>query len=103
MKTYKFVKKVGKFSFNTQESIVFSALQALKQGTLEELAAKCVELGLKTRQDPERIVAYYMVSLKKLGLVESEGTSNRKVTVVIEDEEPEELEDLSEREEDEQS
>lgn len=89
MKTYSFVKRPGVFSFNTQESIVFRALQAVGTGTIEELADKAVELGLKTRQAPERIVQYYLVSLRKLGLVESEGTTNRKVTVVIADDEDE--------------
>ena len=89
MKTYSFVKRAGVFSFNTQESIVFRALQAVGTGTIEELAAKATELGLKTRQAPERIVQYYLVGLRKLGLVESEGTTNRKVTVVIADDEDE--------------
>lgn len=86
MKTYTFVKRPGSYPFNTQESIVFQALSSLGTGTIEELAAKAVQLGLKTRQDPARIVQYYLVSLKKLGLVQSEGTTNRKVTIVISDE-----------------
>ena len=99
MKTYSFVKRSGQFSFNTQESIVFRALQSVKSGTLAEIADKAVELGLKTRQDPERIVAYYMVSLKKLGLALASGTSNRKVTIVLgDDEDVAELEDLTDEE-----
>ena len=97
MKFYSFVKRPGQFSFNTQESIVFRALQSLKSGTLEDLAAKAVELGLKTRQDPERIVAYYMVSLKKLGLAQASGTTNRKVTIVIDDEDESEVEQLEDQ------
>lgn len=85
MKTYSFVKKLGKYAFNKQESIVFEALKQVGEGTLEELAAKAEELGLKTRQKPERIVQYYLVSLRKLGLVASDGSSDRKVVVVIGD------------------
>lgn len=84
MKKYSFVKKSGQFSFNKQESIVFNALREVESGTIEELAEKAMELGLRTKQDPARIVQYYLVSLRKLGLVESDGTSDRKVTVVIE-------------------
>ena len=83
MKKYSFVKKSGNYSFNKQESIVFAALRECESGTIEELAEKAMELGLRTKQDPERIVQYYLVSLRKLGLVESDGTSDRKVTVVI--------------------
>lgn len=83
MKSYQFVKRSGRYTFNKQCSIVYHALRALDSGTLPELASKCVELGLRTRQDPERIVAYYMVELRKLGLVLATGTSARKVTVVI--------------------
>ena len=84
MKIYRFVKRAGVFSFNKQESIVFNAIRNLESGTLEEIASECVALGLKTKQDPERIVSYYMVSLKKLGLVESSGTNNKKIQIVIE-------------------
>jgi hypothetical protein len=44
-----------------------------------------MELGLETRQDPERIVGYYLVSLRKLGLIESVGSGTRKVTIVIDE------------------
>jgi hypothetical protein len=84
-KCYKFVNKVGAYQFAKQESIVFRALRELESGTIEELAAKCMELGLETRQDPERIVGYYLVSLRKLGLVESSGGASRKVTIVVEE------------------
>lgn len=84
MKIYSFVKRAGVFSFNKQESIVFNAIRNLGSGTLEEIANECLDLGLKTKQDPERIVSYYMVSLKKLGLVESSGTNNKKIQIVIE-------------------
>lgn len=83
MKTYSFVAKSGKFVFNKQESIVFRALRDLGTGTVEELAERAVELGLATKQKPERIVQYYLVSLRKLGLVETEGTSAKKVEIVI--------------------
>lgn len=84
MKIYRYVSVPGAYAFNKQESIVFSAIRNLGSGTIEELAQECVRLGLKTKQDPERIVSYYLVSLKKLGLIESSGTSSKKVTFVIE-------------------
>jgi hypothetical protein len=86
MKTYSFVNKSGTYTFAKQESIVFQALRNVGVGTIEELAAECVHLGLKTRQDPERIVSYYLVSLRKAGLVESSGESSRRVTVEITEE-----------------
>lgn len=97
MKVYTFVARPGSYAFNKQESIVFAALRALGSGTIEELADECVARGLKTKQAPERIVAYYLVDLKKLGLVKSSGTSAKKTVVVIEDEsEVEQIEDQSE-------
>lgn len=88
MKTYSFVSKPGTFKLALQESIVLQAIKNLKSGSLEEIATECTDLGLKTKQTPERIAAYYIVSLKKLGLVEVSGSSdsNRRVTVVIEEE-----------------
>ena len=85
MKSYQFVNVPGSYQFAKQESIVFRALRELDRATIAELAEKCMELGLETRQDPERIVAYYLVSLRKLGLCVSSGGSTRKVTVVIEE------------------
>jgi|SoimicMinimDraft_6_1059734.scaffolds.fasta_scaffold18067_1 hypothetical protein len=89
MKTYTFVSRPGSFKLALQESVVLNAIRNLGSASLEEIAAECVELGLKTKQTPERIAAYYIVSLKKLGLVEVSGTSDsaRRVTVVISDEE----------------
>lgn len=84
MKVYSFVSKSGSYAFNKQESIVFSSIRDLKSGSIDEIAARCVENGLKTKQDPARIVAYYLVSLKKLGLIESSGTSSKKTIVTIE-------------------
>lgn len=84
MKIYRFSNVPGVYSFNAQQSIVFRAIRELKSGTLEEIAIKCVELGLKTKQDPERIVSYYMVDFKKLGLIETSGTNSKKTTFVIE-------------------
>jgi hypothetical protein len=97
MKTYTYTPKAGSFSFCKQESIVFQALKDLESATIEELAARCEELGLKTRQTAERIVAYYMVSLKKHGLVSITGqtTGTRRVTIVI-GEEPESEDDFDE-------
>jgi hypothetical protein len=94
MKTYTFVPVKGEFKLAKQESIVLTAIRNLKSATLEEIAAECVDLGLKTRQTPERIAAYYIVSLKKLGLVAVSGSSDngRRVTVVIGEEESEEVE-----------
>lgn len=87
MKTYTYVAKAGKYAMCLQESIVYQALKDVGRGTLEEIADRCRELNLKTRQTPERIVAYYMVSLKKHGLVEITGqtTGARRVTIVISD------------------
>jgi hypothetical protein len=85
MKQYQFVSVPGAYQFAKQESIVFAALRELGRATIEQLAAKCMELGLQTRQDPERIVGYYLVSLRKLGLVRSDGGATRKVTVVVEE------------------
>lgn len=90
MKLYTFVPVTGTFKLAKQESIVLAAIRELKSATLEQIAEKCGELGLKTRQTNERIAAYYIVSLKKLGLVEVSGSSDaggRRVTVVIEEEE----------------
>ena len=89
MKTYTYVKVPGSFKLAKQESIVLQAIRELGTASLEEIAAKCGELGLKTRQTNERIAAYYIVSLKKLGLIEVSGSSDngRRVTVVLGDEE----------------
>lgn len=88
MKNYTYVPKAGAYAFCKQESIVFQALQDVGSGSIEEIAERCRELGLKTRQTNERIVAYYMVSLKKLGLVSITGQNagGRRVTIVIGDE-----------------
>ena len=83
MKIYTFVSVSGSYAFNKQESVVFNSIRELKSGTIEEIAMKCVENGLKTKQDPERIVAYYLVSLKKLGLIESSGSASKKIHVTI--------------------
>ena len=87
MKTYTYVNKPGKYAFNRQEEIVFRALRELQSASIEELAARCEELGMKTKQTYERIVAYYMVDLKKLGLVIISGqtTGTRRTTIVIGD------------------
>lgn len=87
MKTYTYVNKPGKYAFNRQEEIVFRALRELQSASIEELAARCEELGMKTKQTYERIVAYYMVDLKKLGLVTISGqtTGSRRVTIEISD------------------
>jgi hypothetical protein len=93
MKVYSFVKRAGQYSFNKQESIVFASLRALGSGTIGELAEECVARGLRTKQDPERIVAYYLVDLRKLGLVASTGTSAKKTVVVIEDDVEDDVEE----------
>jgi Cdc6-like AAA superfamily ATPase len=87
MKSYTFVPVAGTFKLAKQESIVLQAIRELGTASLEEIAEKCGELGLKTRQTNERIAAYYIVSLKKLGLVSVSGSSDngRRVTVVIEE------------------
>lgn len=53
-----------------QAQYVFYALATLERGTVSELAAKATELGMVTRQDPERIVAYYLPTLRDAGAVE---------------------------------
>jgi len=86
-KIYTFVPRAGAYAFAKQESIVFDSIRSLGSGTLEEIAYECDARGLKTRQSSERIVAYYMVSLKKHGLVEvSGGNATRRVTRVIDEE-----------------
>lgn len=89
MKTYTFNAVPGTFKLAKQESIVLTAIRELKSATLEEIAKRCGELGLKTRQTNERIAAYYIVSLKKLGLVTVSGASesSRRVTVEITEDE----------------
>jgi hypothetical protein len=92
MKIFSFVHRTGAFKLAKQESLILQAIRELGSGTVEEIGAYAYEnLGLKTKQTPERIAAYYMVSLKKLGLVESSGSSDsgRRVTVVIESDEEE--------------
>lgn len=87
MKVVTFVNRPGTYAFAKQESIVFESIRALGTASVEEIAAECVDRGLKTKQDPERIVSYYLVNLKKLGLASvSGGKNSRKVTVVVEDE-----------------
>lgn len=84
MKTVTFTAPAGKYEFCKQEAIVFRAAQELETATVEELAAKCMELGLETKQDPERIVAYYLVDLKKKGFVTVDGArASRKEVVVV--------------------
>lgn len=88
MKIFTFVPRAGAFKLALQESIILDAIRELGSGTVEEIGERARENGLKTKQTPARIAAYYMVSLKKLGLVESSGKNDggRRVTVVIEEE-----------------
>ena len=50
-----------------QAQYVWYALAQLESGTVAEIAEKAVELGMTTRQDPERIVAYYLPTLRERG------------------------------------
>lgn len=89
MKIYTFVAPSAKMELKLakQESIVLQAIRNLGSASLEDIATECQDLGLKTRQTPERIAAYYIVSLKKLGLVSVSGSSDsaRRVTIVIDE------------------
>ena len=69
-----------------QAALVLEAIEtATEPQTVEQLTATIVDLGLVTRQLPERITSYYLCIFKKMGLVR---------TVAVEDVEP-----LTEREE----
>lgn len=50
-----------------QAQYVWYALAQLGEGTVSEIAARATELGMRTRQDPERIVAYYLPTLREKG------------------------------------
>lgn len=54
-----------------QAQYVYYAIATLESGTLAEIAEKAVSLGMQTRQDPERIVAYYLPTLRERGAIES--------------------------------
>jgi hypothetical protein len=63
-----------------QAAIVLEALEAANQPmTIESLAKVIGAEALRTRQDPERVVAYYLCIFKKEGVV----TATRPVTVAV--------------------
>lgn len=52
-----------------QAAVVLEAVEAREQGGTIEQLAKDVSETLVTRQDPERVVAYYLCIFKKQGIV----------------------------------
>lgn len=53
-----------------QAQYVFYAMASLDGfASPEEIGAKAVELGLKTKQPPSRIVQYYLPTLNKRGVI----------------------------------
>ena len=70
-KVYKWTGDDKPAKLPPQAQYVWYAIAQLESGTVAEIAAKAVELGLATRQDPERIVAYYLPMLRERGAIES--------------------------------
>lgn len=69
-----------------QEAIVLKAIKELGEATPEQVADLCMDLGLETRQEPVRIVEYYVSDLKKRNLVTVSGEKRgaKRVTVLLE-------------------
>lgn len=87
--------------FGTQASLIMDSLRQTSPQSLKALTDS-VKGRLQTRQDPERVVAFYMSTLKKKGIVTvteiedpaSEGKASTKSKKQVEDgEDDEELED----------
>lgn len=87
-----------------QAAVVLGALESMtdQKGTIEAVT-KVATGNLTTRQDPERVVAYYLCIFKKQGIV----TAERPVTVAVaapevkgETEEPEDTDDADETDDD---
>ena len=53
-----------------QAQYVYYAIAQLESATVEQIAERCIELGMQTRQAPERIVAYYLPTLRDAGVIE---------------------------------
>jgi len=69
-----------------QEAIVLRSIADLGEASPELIAERCLELNLETRQDPVRIVEYYISDLKKRGLIAVSGEKRgaKRVTVLLE-------------------
>ena len=52
-----------------QAQYIYYAIAMLEEATLADIGAKAVELGMRTRQDPARIAAYYLPVLRDHGVV----------------------------------
>jgi hypothetical protein len=68
-KTYVRTSRKSKDGVKGQAKLVLDALDMRGEGTVEELTGDIKELGLVTRQAPERITSYYLCIFKKQGLV----------------------------------
>jgi hypothetical protein len=61
-----------------QAALVMEALDGAEgPSTVEALTATIKDLGLVTRQDPERITSYYLCIFKKAGLVRAVQVEDR--------------------------
>lgn len=64
-----------------QLRLIQNAFNDLKSGTVKEITEHVVKGGLVTKQDPTRVVMFYMIHLGKLGKVkeitETEATALR--------------------------
>ena len=96
MSTYKRTEKQNDKNLRGQAELVMAAIEAHPEGaTLEQLTSSVVEAGLVTRQDPSRIVSYYLSIFRKQGLVLTVKPVATAVAVAdpvnsdIEDDEPE--------------
>lgn len=70
MSTFKRTEKQVEKPMRGQALLVMMAVEALPEGaTIEQLTPLVISAGLKTRQDPSRIVSYYLTIFKKHGLV----------------------------------
>lgn len=52
-----------------QLRLIQNAFNDLKSGTVKEITDHVVKNGLVTKQDPTRVVMFYMIHLSKLGKV----------------------------------
>jgi hypothetical protein len=77
-------KRAPKVALRGQAAVILDHLDANKETafTIESLTASCKD-KIVTRQDPERVVAYYLSIFKKRGLVLA-----TRPEPVIEDESP---------------
>jgi transketolase C-terminal domain/subunit len=72
MKTGKFVRTEKQFDkeLRGQAALVAASLDAHEDGAdLAQITADIVELGLVTRQEPQRIALYYLAIFKKQGFI----------------------------------